>query len=244
MKTDNSRIAAALLSILFLFATALNAVSAAPVLFSIGGKLEASNWHGSNTDSGGRDFETESGQAGFNASLQKGRFYAGLNIKGGEFEFTDGAPNQVTNETTANSNEETIKRGEFDLMAGYYFWKKYSLFIDFKSVTNEYQDSDYTLVSKGLGIGVSGYQPLSAKWIIFGSIGAVKLDLTVDGKDVGDGTGDALEIGFMYRINERTSLTMSARNQKQAYKFNNGEKQTHEISAPMVFGINHRFGGR
>lgn len=234
----------ALLFVLFLFATALNTVSAAPVSFSIGAKLEASNWHGSNTDSDDRDFEAASGQGGFNVSLQKGRFYAGLNLKGGEFEFTDGAPNQVTNESTNKSDEETIKRGEFDLMAGYYFWKKYSLFIDFKSITNEYQDSSYELVASGLGIGVSGYQPLSAKWIIFGSIGVVKLDLTVDDKDVGSGTGNALEIGFMYRINERTSLTMSARNQRQEYEFNNGEKQIHEISAPMVFGINHRFGQR
>lgn len=226
----------ACLFILFMLATALTTVSAAPVSFSIGAKLEASNWHGSNSDSEDRDFETTSWQKGLNVSLQKDQFYAGLSLKSGEFKFTNGAPGQVT--------KETINRGEFDLMAGYYFWKKYSLFIDLKSVTNKYQDSGYKLSASGLGFGVSGYQPLSAQWIIFGSFGIIKLDLTVDDKAAGNGNGTTLEIGFMYRINARTSLTMSIRNQNQKYEFNSGEKQIHEIGAPMVLGINHRFAQR
>lgn len=228
------------------FATSMLVVApstAAPVSISIGVKLEPSNWQGSNYATDSKDFESDTGRLGLSVGLQKGSFYAGINIKGGEFEFKNGSPDQITATGVISSDQAVIQRSEVDLLFGYYLWRRFSLFVDLKNSGNKWQDPDYELVSSGLGVGGTGYYPLSQKWIIFGSIGFIKLNLTVDDEEVGTGTGGAVEIGFMYRMTERTSLTLNARNQTRVYELDNGSKQTYEIGVPLVIGISYRLGG-
>lgn len=179
-------------------------------------------------------------QLGLNLVLQKGRFYTGLNLQGGNYRFNDETPQQ-----TPDEDSETINRSEFDLLVGYYFWERISLFVDLKAINNEWQDQDYKLGFGGLGLGISGFIPLTQKWLLFGSLGFVPVaNIEENGKNAGDGTSAALEFGGIYNFNHRNRINFGFKAQQQTYNFdddfNNGQKQTHGLFGLFV-GYNHLF---
>ncbi len=208
----------------------------------VGARVQSSSWSGDNGSGGGQDFEAEEGgQFGFNVTYRKGRFYTGMNFQGGEYEFSGGAPDRVGQNFVLSDNEATIKRGEFDWFFGYYFWDYVSLFLDIKSVTNDWQGNvDYALNYSGLGMGVTGFYPLNEDWTLYGSFGVVPLTIKADKEEFGDGTGSAIEFGAIYRMTPQWNLTMSIKNQHQEYDFDNGSEQTHDIGG-LVLGVNYQF---
>ncbi|VAW92057.1 hypothetical protein MNBD_GAMMA22-2325 [hydrothermal vent metagenome] len=208
---------------------------------SLGVKLLSANWTGSNNDSG-TDFErTGGGQFAWNIAIQKQRYYAGLNLQGGGYTFDNNAPDQVTNNTTTVNSNVIIQRSEIDLIAGYYFWENISLFIDFKSTQNKYDNNDFKQKFSGLGIGASGSWFLNDNWSLYGTFGFVaRGDLKSSDEVVGYANSTALEFGGIYRYSDTHRFNIGIKSQGQKYTYNNGTSQTHNFGGFFI-GYNYLF---
>jgi len=221
-----------------LFST--NALAKEPVYLGMGGKVGASNWQGNN-DGNSDAYQASAGQIGLNISVLYKSFYSGLSIQGGTFDFKNGSPDRIDKDgNTETSNAEKVGRSEFDLVAGYYFWSKVSLFLDLKAVGYDWIDLEYRRTSYGLGFGVSGFIPLSDKWSLYGSAGIVPLSIQTEGKKIGDGIGTALTFSAQYKITPHEHISFNSNFQSHEYNFDNDEKQTYTISS-VVFGYNYYF---
>lgn len=203
--------------------------------YSIGAKLDFSTWKGDNP--GGANFSGEAPMLGLEAKIQHKKWFGGLTLTGGSFKFDTLAPSRPTNPLPAGSEPVTIKRGEVDLVFGYRFWPRISLFLDFKNVSNEWDADGYKIEYGGLGIGITGFYPLTSEWTLFGNLGFLPMNIKADGQEVGDATRSALNVGFLYRINPRFNFRVGLQSQSQTDKYDNGGEQTHSIGA-LMFGIN------
>ena len=231
------RISTVLLATLF-FAT--NTLAADPFYLGLGGKLSLANWKGDNNGNSA-SFEDRTTQLGFNLTVQKGRLYGGFNLLGGKYTFSNGSPDHITQDgATVSSNDAIVERGEVDLTIGYYFWSKVSLFLDIKNVGYKWSELNYSQNSTGIGFGVAGFIPLSRQWSLYGSVGIVPLRIETDGTNIGNGDGSALTIGGRFSVTPNSVLTLSLNNQHHEYKFDNGEKQKHDVGS-IVFGYNYYF---
>lgn len=208
-----------------------------PVNVSLSASLQPSTWKGENLN-GGTTFEAKATQAQLAINIRKGQFYGGLSFQGGEFKFTDGAPNKVNKTVSVQDDDVTIERGEFDLVFGYYFVPQLSFFIDFKTIENNWKDDPYSLRYKGAGFGVNGYHPINKDWLFIGSIGVMSLDIKANGESIGDGTGGSLSVGALYRINPQASLTIRLKSQHNEFEFDQGSKQEHDIGG-LVLGFSY-----
>ncbi|MCG6969799.1 MAG: hypothetical protein LJE85_08545 [Gammaproteobacteria bacterium] len=244
---------------LLLAASAVAPAAHAQHSLGLGVKLLGSNWKGENVESG-NDFESTSGaQLGFNLVYQYNRFYTGFNFQGGDYKFKDDAPDQISKNddvyttTSLQPGEDAkINRGEADILVGYYFWPKVSLFLDLKSITNEWKDGDpdtenYATQFVGLGLGVSGFIPLNDQWMLFGSFGLVpsgKVRQTKggDNDDIGDGNSGALEFGGIFHFNRSNRLNFGLKSQWQTYKFDDPARseQKHQVGS-LFIGYNYIF---
>lgn len=209
---------------------------------SIGVKLLGAGWQG---DNGGvaKDFESDSGgQLGFNISYNTGKFYTGLNLQGGEYEFTNGSPDQFATTGRVSSNKAKIKQNDFDLLFGYYFWPQISLFIDLKAVGNNWQSNNYEQTFSGLGLGISAYNPLNKDWTLFGSFGFIANGDIKDNNDnkVGDGSSTALELGAVYQLDDVNHLNMGIKFRNYDFEHLNNSKQEYSVNALFV-GYTHTF---
>ena len=233
-----------IISCLFLVAALVpnaHAQAEDPLFITLGARLLATGWEGENEGLADSDFESDDGGAfGVRFLMQKGRLYGGISLQGGEYDFDDETPDLVFEEGLLARRDDSIKREEADFLLGYYFWDQVSLFLDIKSVTNEWDDVDYALHYAGLGFGVSGFIPLNESWTVYGTFGLVPLEIRADGDNIGDGLGSAIEFGAVWRFAKATNLVIGLRNQHQEYDFDNDAEQTHDIGG-LVIGINHRF---
>jgi len=208
---------------------------------SLGVKLLGTNWQGNNQQSDTTFDTTEGGQFGFNIGFQKAKFYTGLSFQGGEYTFKDEAPDQVTPIGSFPSSNVIISRGEFDLLAGYFFWEHISLFVDLKSISNTWSDTGYQQRFTGFGLGASGFWPLSKKWSLYGSVGFVPIgQVETSGSNIGDGTSGALEFGGAFHFNQRNRLTFGLKAQSQTYNYDSGDKTESRLNGVFV-GYNHIF---
>jgi hypothetical protein len=210
--------------------------------FSLGAKIIASNWDGTNSSSGTEYEQTEGGQFGWNLGLQKGRFYAGLSLQGGEYNFSGDGPDQVTVLNTVKVTNVKVTRSEYDLIAGYYFWDSISFFLDIKSVVNEHDKNNYEQKFTGIGIGISGSWPINDDVSLYGSFGFLtSADVLANDKKVGSVDSSALEFGAVFRVANSHRLNVGLKAQGQEYSFNNGSTQRHNVSG-LFFGYNYLFG--
>ena len=219
-----------------------NALARDPVYLGVGGKAGASNWRGNN-DGNSDAYQAAAGQLGLNISVLYKNFYSGLSIQGGTFDFNDGSPDRIDKDGTTLApplDGAKVERSEFDLVAGYYFWSKVSLFLDLKAVGYDWVDFEYSRTSYGLGFGVSGFIPLSDKWSLYGSAGIVPLSIQSEGKKIGDGVGTALTFGAQYKITPHGHISLSSNFQGHQYNFDNDQKQAYTIGS-LVFGYNYYF---
>lgn len=220
-----------LISGLLLASAPLHAES--PGQFSLGAKLLSATWTGENP--GGADFKSQSGQLGLEAKYQQQRWFGGLTLQGGTFEFDDVPPERYDHATLSGETVK-VKRGEVDLVAGYYVWPRVALFLDIKNVDNEWVADGYKVEYSGLGLGVSGYHPVSDSWSFFGSFGLVPMTIKVDGEEIGNATRSALNVGFLYRFATRANFTIGLQSQTQTNDYDDGTEQTQHLGA-LVFGV-------
>jgi len=228
-------ITTAIMTSLFICTTTV--ADEAPVNVNLSVSVQPARWKGENLN-GGTKFEANSSQLQLNLNVRKENFYGGLSFQGAEFEFSDGAPNKVNKTISVQDDNATIKRGEFDLVFGYYFWPRVSLFIDFKNITNDWKDDNYAVTYKGMGFGVSGYHPINADWVFFGSLGFVGFNIETDNKSIGDGKGSALVAGALYKLSNHTNFTISLKSQHNEYNYDQGSEQDHDIGG-LVFGFTY-----
>ena len=223
---------------MLLFPVSFSSVaSESPVNVSLSAAIQPSTWKGENLN-GGSEFEAKGVQTQLALNIRKGSFYGGLAFQGGEFEFENGAPNKVSETAMQVQDDATIRRGEFDLVFGYYFIPQMSVFIDFKTIENNWKDDPYTLRYKGTGFGVNGYHPIDQNWLLIGSIGFMALDIKADGNSIGDGGGGSLSFGALYRINPRANFSISLKSQSNKFDFDQGSEQEHNIGS-LVLGFSY-----
>jgi len=209
---------------------------------TFGAKLLAAGWNGDNA-AGGTDFESdEGGQFGLNIAYKIDRFYTGLNFQRGEYNFENDAPDKFTLSGRVSSSNVKIQQSDLDLLVGYYFWSQVSLFVDIKSVTNNWLDEPYNQNFLGLGLGTSGYIPINEKWTLFGSFGFIGRGEIKDnnGNKVGEGTSWALELGTVYSINERHFLNAGIKTRQYNFEYLDSTKQDYSINA-LFIGYNYSF---
>ena len=122
------------------------------------------------------------------------------------------------------------------MLVGYYFWSQVSLFVDIKSVTNDWLDGSYKQNFLGLGLGTSGYIPINDKWTLFGSFGFIGGGEIKDNNDnkVGEGSSWALEVGTVYSINERHFLNAGIKTRKYNFEYLDSTEQDYSINAIFI----------
>jgi len=226
--------------LLFLFICSNNVLADNRLTF--GAKLLGAGWKGDN-GTGGSDFESDKGgQFAINVSYKVNDFYVGLNVQRGEYEFDGAGPDRFSVFGRFSSNNVTIEQTDIDLLFGYYFWPQISLFIDIKSVTNDWKGEPYQQTFTGLGLGAAGYIPMNDRWTLFGSIGFIGENDIEDNTDnkVGEGTSYALEIGTVYTLNENNFLNFGVKTRNYDFEFRDSSKQEYKINA-LFFGYNYSF---
>jgi len=245
------------ISCLLLTASVLSHSAAAqgPMSLGLGVKLLGSQWKGDNVDSDTTFESSNGGQFGLNLVFQKSRFYTGFNFQSGNYKFKDDAPDQIrkTDSTYAKTpaQDVTIKRGEADILVGYYFWPKVSLFLDIKAISSEWDDNNsdttnYGTDFLGLGLGVSGFIPLTNQWTLFGSFGVVPSgnikQRNGDKADLGSGSSGALEFGSIFNITNQHRINFGLKSQWQDYKFDDPQsnEQKHQLTS-VFLGYNYVF---
>ncbi len=239
MKNDNSTNKITLFLLLMLSSMTVSAQD--DINISLGVKLLSANWTGNNNNSATDFKRTGGGQFAWNIAIQKQRYYAGLNLQGGAYKFENNAPDQVSNNTSTAVNNVTIQRSEIDLIVGYYFWENISLFIDFKSTQNKYDNNNFKQKFSGLGLGVSGSWLLNDNWSLYGTFGFIgRGDLKADDKVNGYANSAALEFGGLYRYRDAHRFTLGIKSQGQKYNYNNGSTQTHNFGGVFI-GYNYLF---
>lgn len=208
---------------------------------SLGLVLNGSGWNGDN-GSGRSDFDSnEGGQFGFRASYTLDRLYFGLSLQGGDYQFNDAAPTQFTSGGELTASNVKLTHSDFDLLAGYYFWERVSLFLDLKSAGSEWQNNGYKQSFSGLGIGVSGFNPLSHKWTLYGSWGVVGGTIKQgDSTELGDGRSTALVLGANYTLSKNNYLNMGLKIRNYKFDYDDGNQQDYSINGLFV-GYNHVF---
>lgn len=206
----------------------------------LGAKLLGSGWQGNNAD--GTEFNSDNGgQLGVNLAWQTDKFYSGLNLQNGNYDFTGTAPDQFTSTGSAAVATDQVQQSEVDILVGYYFWPQVSLFVDMKTVENQWKSNNYKQTFAGLGLGVTGYNPLNKDWTLFGSLGFVSGDIKESGgSKVGDGSSSALEIGLLYTLNKNSFLNFGVKFRGYEFKSDNGAQQDYNINA-LFFGYTHAF---
>jgi hypothetical protein len=200
--------------------------------FGVDVKLQPTTWEIDNK--GGTEKQSaQAGQFGFGLQGQINRFYAGISFFGGEFRFNQ-PPAKPTDDGLISANSKKINRAELDLIAGYNVWSNISLFIDIKSVSNDWVGENYKLQYGGLGLGVNGHYNLSSRWSLYGTFGVVSLNVQINGDNSGDGSATAIELGTGYKLTERINLALGIKGQEFDLNFNSGLKQTQNVGGLML----------
>ena len=226
------------LSLLLTFAPASQAAKS----LSIGATINGSAWEGDN-GSGNSNFESDrGGQFAFRINYRVDKFYTGLNLQGGTYDFGGDAPSQFTSRGSLTSSDVKVEHSDFDLLFGYYFWSNVSLFLDLKATHSEWRDTGYEQAFSGLGFGIAGFHPIDEKWILFGSFGFVNGDVDDDDdtSSHGDGTSTALAGGAVYRIDNSNSINFGIKLRSYDLDFDDGNDQEYTING-LFFGYNHSF---
>lgn len=210
--------------------------------FTLGAKLLFAGWQGDNGSVSSSFNSDEGAQIAFSASYTLDKFYTGISLQSGKYAFNSTAPDQFTPGGRVGISNTDVEHREFDLLAGYYFWKNISLFLDIKNVNNLWTSNNYEQDFGGLGLGISGYVPLNEKVTLFGSTGFVG---NGDIKDrnkikVGDGSSGALEIGALYRLDDNSTINAGLKFRTYNFDYTDNTSQTYSVNGLFV-GYNHSF---
>lgn len=216
-----------------------SAVAAEPYRLGLGVNLQASTWEGENL-SASNSYDTKGGLSELYLSVMHERFYAGFSVQGSNFDFTDGAPNQVSTTGVSAPQADELQRGEFDLVAGYFFWDHVSLFLDAKGEGYKWKNSGLEQKMNGLGVGVAGNWPINGDWNFFSSFGLTALNIKTGGDSIGDGVGSLFRVGGAYAMTPHDALQLGLKVQSHRLSYDVGNEQKYTVSGLFV-GYRHVF---
>jgi hypothetical protein len=208
----------------------------APV-FNGGAKIALGGWKVDDNDGSARA-EGNGSLLNLQMALHWSKTYVGMGLGGGKFDFGTHAPRQPT-APAAPAQSGSLQRGEFDLVLGYYFWQRYSLFTAIKSTSAKWDDG-YILDTGGLGAGVSAQHALGQRWSLLWHAGVMSLDAKHDKVKIGTGSATMLDFSGVYHVTPTTGLNFGLKVQEQKLQFDNGVHQTHNLST-LGAGVNHAF---
>lgn len=206
--------------------------------YNAGGRVIFGTWEGEN-DSDGSNFDADTVQIGADFIMRFGKFYTGVGVIAGEFDFIGNAPDRPTR-ANPPSTRTRINRGEINMIVGYYIIPQVSVFLDAQVINNKWVGEDYEISYNGLGFGASAHAPITKEWIIFGSIGVVPVNIEENDKRIGNGRGSSLEIGGMYVINKTMTMSASIRAQGREFDYDTAPDQTHDVGG-LQFRFNKAF---
>ncbi len=209
---------------------------------SLGVTVNGSNWKGNNGAFNNRFESDKGGQFGLSISYSLDRFYTGLSLQGGDYQFDGPAPTQFTPIFTIPTSAVSLTHSDFDLLAGYYFWERVSLFVDLKAASSQWDNNQYKQSFGGLGLGVTAYHPLDNDWMLYGSWGVVggTVKQTSGSIDLGDGTSNALVLAAQYTLSRNNNLNMGFKFRRFVFDFDNGAEQRYSLNG-LFIGYNHVF---
>lgn len=218
-----------------------------PLTLTLGGKIHSGGWTGENKGSISNDIESEKGSGiGLSVGLRKGKFFGVFNVQAGSYEFDDEQPvynpDPISEDfDLSDSDELTINTGFVSLGLGYQFNRYFALQGGIKSHSQAWEDLNREVDYIGLGIGATGFIPLSDNWTLYGTLGINRMDIKdKDGNDIGDGNSTSLELGAAFRISTLSSISFGFKNEAVTAEFDGGNEQEHNI-ANFYFGYNHGF---
>ena len=199
-------------------------------------------WEGDNGSVSSSFASSKGGQLAFTAAYAVDKFYVGINLQNGQYQFDNTAPDQFTPGARISSSNVEIQQQELDLLAGYYFWESVSLFLDLKGVSNTWSSTNYKQNFGGLGLGATAHLPLNTDWTGFGSLGFVgRGEVKDDNKvKVGEGSSGALELGAIYRLADNSTLNMGIKFRNYRFDYLDNTTQDYSVNALFV-GYNHVF---
>ena len=232
----NFAMTAFLLTVLILLTPASSYASGAVTL---GVTLNGSNWKGDN-GSGNSSFESsEGGQFGLSANYRVENFYTGISVQGGDYDFNGVAPDQFTNAGVTSVNNTKVAHSDIDILFGYYFWPRVSIFMDLKGVGSKWANNGYLQTFGGLGFGASGFYPLNKNWLLFGTAGFVNGDIKDDDVAViGSGNSKALTLGGVYTLQKNHYLNVGIKFRKYTFDYDDGNDQEYTLNGLFV-GYNY-----
>lgn len=208
---------------------------------SLGVTLNGAEWSGDNGSGRSSFSSTEGGQFGLSANVNLDKFYVGISLQGGEYDFNANAPDQFASNGTVAVSGTKVKHSDFDLLAGYYFWPRVSFFVDLKGAGNKWNSNGYEQSFGGLGLGVSAYHPVSNDWLLFGSLGFVNGEVEERDKSaIGDGKSRSLILGSVYSLNTNQHFNFGFRFRKYRFDFDDGNHQDYTLNGIFV-GYTHIF---
>jgi len=208
---------------------------------SLGVTLNGAEWSGDNGPGRSSFSSTEGGQFGLSANVKLDRFYVGISLQGGDYDFNSDAPDQFTSNGVATASDTEVEHADLDIIAGYYFWPQVSLFVDLKGAGSKWKNNGYEQTFGGLGVGVSAFHPLNANWLLFGSLGFVNGEVEDDDDaSLGDGKSSALIVGGVYSIEQDQHLNFGFRFRKYDFDFDDGNEQDYTLNGIFV-GYTHIF---
>lgn len=225
-----------------LFASLVSSNAFANERINLGAKLLFAGWQGDNGGLSSSFNSDEGAQIAFSASYSLDKFYTGISLQSGKYNFSGTAPDQFTLSGRTSSSNTDIEHREIDLIAGYYFLKNVSFFIDLKGVNNTWTDNNYKQSFGGLGFGVSSFLPVSKSLTLFGSAGFVgRADIKDNNKQkVGDGTSGALEFGAVLKLSAQNTINAGLKFRTYNFKYLDDSSQTYSING-LFIGYNHGF---
>lgn len=214
----------------------MSSQASADQYLTFGARLLGAGWKGDASASNAAFESDKGGQFGLNVAYRNYKFYTGLNLQKGEYQFDGNAPDKFTKAMRVPSSNVTIEQSDFDLLVGYYFWDKVSLFADIKAVTNDWLNESYSQTFVGLGLGVSGYLPMNERWTLFGSFGFIGNGEINDNDDkkVGEGNSWALEGGVVYSLNPSNHFNVGIKTRRYDFEYLDSTTQEYSINALFV----------
>ncbi len=165
------------------------------------------------------------------AKLQRNAAYGAVQVLVGRYRFEDELPPHPLRGEINDPSAKNLDRGEVDLVAGYFFWPRLSLFMTLKSITNRWQNVSGEIRSSGLGMGASTFGHISANWYWHGALGVSALATREKDKRIGNARHGMLELAGGYVLNPRTHIHLFLKSTAQRYVYDDGGKSVHRVGA-------------
>ncbi len=216
------------------------AASETPITLTLGAKLHSGGWTGENKGSITGDIESTNGKGmGLSVGLRRDRWFSVLALQTGSYDFDDKQPIYDTNPIGAEEESLTVDSGFFSIGVGYQLTPYFALQGGFKSHGQTWEKFNRDITYVGVGVGATGFYPLSKTWTLYGTLGLNNMTIEDDsGNNIGDAGSSSLELGAAYRLTPVSSLSFGFKNEAVVAEFDSGNEQEHNL-ANLFIGYNH-----